>query len=137
MRELLLQANRLRSDRLIIDDVQTNDVFDVLATLASRRDGCIAGVHLGAESGQALGQLKTAAKLSNPAADGALTSLLSAAVHVLIQVERTEEGDPRLVAITEVTGTKGSGKSLSLNSQDLFIYEDGFEATGNKPSFSE
>ena len=131
MREVLRQANRLRCDRLVIDGARGSEVIDVLTTLAARGEGCLAGVHVSGTADSAVDQLRTLAHLDNHASDAVLTRLIASSMHLLVHVERAEDGECRITQITEIKGARGTGDTASLSMQDLFTYDNGFEATGS------
>jgi pilus assembly protein CpaF len=130
LRQVLQQANRLRCDRMVIDDVRGVEARDVLVTMASRRDGMLVGVH--ASSAQdALGHLELLARLESGSPSVAVRQLIAEAVHLLVQVSRLEDGTRRVTAITEVVGLSDG----QIETQDLYVWQDEFLSTGNEPRF--
>jgi Flp pilus assembly CpaF family ATPase len=89
------------------------------------------GVHCGPGVG-GVEALQGLAKLGTRADDQAVSSLVARAVHLVIEVERDEDGTRRVNRISEITGANGK----SVVTQELFVYDGSFTATGNKASFT-
>ena len=107
--ELVSRASQMNADRLVVDGVGGADTADVLSSLTAR-DGCIVGIKARGDALTALANL-TSIGVANPAAT---TGLITAAVHVVVQVERRAEGS-RVTSVVEVTGP---GTTSSLASYD-------------------
>jgi pilus assembly protein CpaF len=130
LRDLLAQAGRLRSDRLVVDDVRGPEALDVLTTLSGRREGCLVGLHAGG-SADALGHLRTLARIDHPSSDAALDALVASAVHVVVRLGRDADGDRRTLSVREVLGVGDDG----LDVVELYrLGADGYEVVG-APSF--
>jgi len=131
MRDLLKQAAWLRPDRLVIDDVQGEEAYEVLVTMAARRDGTLAGIHA-SSPGDALRHLQVIANLDGRStSQTAMTALIAEAVHMVVQVQLLADATRRVVAITEVVGASGE----TLQTQDVFVYDGAFVSTGAAPRF--
>jgi pilus assembly protein CpaF len=127
--DVVRQASRLRSDRLVVDDVHGDNAFDVLTEAASRGEGTFLGLHC-AGGEDPVAAVSLLARLGGRLTDATLGGLLSRAVHLLVQVARTDEGR-RITSINELS----SGNDGSLKSNSLFVYDGEFAATG-RPSFA-
>ena len=129
MREVLKQAGRLRSDRLIVDDVRGAEAYDVLTAMAARRSGNFFGFHT-LFNANPISSIRLLALLQKGVDENALIELISRVVHLVVQVARTDDGR-KVVAISELLGVK-SGK---IQVQKLFVYEGEFKSTGHAPRF--
>lgn len=126
-KEVLQQATRLRSDRLVVDDVRDGEAFDALTVLASRHEGCFLGVHAGSDA-PGLDSLRLLAQLHRSTGQDAVDALLARSIQVIVRVGHTDDG-LRVLSISEL------GKDDPSEAQDLFVYDGEFRATGKKPSF--
>lgn len=118
---LIRRATKLHSDRLIIDDVQGNDVGDALVAMAAREYGVMCGVHAPSDE--------------NPTAPielfaGSESELIGRCVHVVVQVA-LYEGIRRVTSISEVTGSS-EGRAVS---QVLFVFDGESFASSATASF--
>ncbi|MFW6049841.1 MAG: ATPase, T2SS/T4P/T4SS family [Myxococcota bacterium] len=129
LRELIQKATLLRADRLVIDDLRGAELLDALAALSARQGGGLLGVHAALEGGP-VDALRTLARLERQVPDATLHTLLARGAHLLVQVARTDDGRRRVVGISETVPTAGGTKT-----RDLFAYDGGFSATGQRPSF--
>ena len=119
-RAVLAQASKLRSDRLVVDDVRGEEAWDALATIASRRPGNFIGVHA-AQGRDAVDHVKRLARLSGKPADD-IGDLVAQAVGLLVQVECAPDGARRVTRISEIVGSQGD----EVQTQELFVYDGQF-----------
>jgi pilus assembly protein CpaF len=101
LRDVLREAERLRPDRLVIDDIRGAEAYDVLVTMAARRGRVLAGVHASSPD-DALRHLELLATLDGRAQVSGAHGLVRAAVHVVVQLASTGEGGWRVAAIEDV-----------------------------------
>jgi pilus assembly protein CpaF len=101
LRDVLREAERLRPDRLVIDDIRGAEAYDVLVTMAARRGRVLAGVHASSPD-DALRHLELLATLDGRAQSSGAHALVRAAVQVVVQLAATGEGGWRVAAIEDV-----------------------------------
>ncbi|MBX3246642.1 MAG: CpaF family protein, partial [Myxococcales bacterium] len=124
------QAARLRADHLLVDGVCDGNALDVFAALTAHGGGGFVGVHAtsATEAGHVLTHL---ARLAGRGAEPTIAALVADAVHVILQVEATDDG-PRVTSISEVDGAQGT----QIVARPLFISSGGaLVSTGAGPSF--
>ena len=143
-RQLLVNALRMRPDRIVVGEVRGEEALDMLQAMNTGHDGSLTTVHANSPR-DAVSRLEVMVSLAN--ANMQLVSIrqqVASAVHVLVQAARLSDGSRRVVNVTEVTGMEGDMVTL----QDIFVFEkrglsaDGkvlgrFAATGIRPKFSE
>lgn len=141
-RELVINALRMRPDRIILGEIRGEEALDMLQAMNTGHDGSITTVHANSPR-DAISRIETMALMGNVALpEKAIRGQIASAVHLLVQVSRMSDGSRRITHISEVTGV--SGEILSL--QDIFVFEksnvgqDGkvrgaFRATGITPKF--
>jgi pilus assembly protein CpaF len=143
-RQLLVNALRMRPDRIIVGEVRGEEALDMLQAMNTGHDGSLTTVHANSPR-DAISRLEVMVSLAN--ANMQMVSIrqqVASAVHVLVQASRLSDGTRRVVNITEVTGMEGDMVTL----QDIFVFErrgvsaEGkvmgrFSATGIRPKFSE
>jgi len=143
-RELVINALRMRPDRIILGEVSGEETLDMLQAMNTGHDGSITTIHSNTPR-DALARLETMAMMSEVRlAEKAVRAQIAAAVHVIIQVARQSDGSRRITHITELTGAFGDVVSM----QDIFLFErkglgpngevkGRFFATGVVPKFAE
>ena len=143
-RQLLINALRMRPDRIVVGEVRGEEALDMLQAMNTGHDGSLTTVHANSPR-DAISRLEVMVSLAN--ANMQMVSIrqqISSAVHVLVQAARLSDGSRRVVNITEVTGMEGDMVTL----QDIFVFEkrgvsaEGkvlgcFCATGIRPKFAE
>ncbi len=143
-RELLINALRMRPDRIIVGEVRGEEALDMLQAMNTGHDGSITTVHANSPR-DAIARIETMALMANlnlPA--NALRQQIAAAIHVIVQVSRMSDGTRRVTHISEITGT--SDQVISM--QDIFLFQKlgvapngkvkgRFCATGVVPKFAE
>lgn len=143
-RELVINALRMRPDRIVLGEVRGEETLDMLQAMNTGHDGSITTIHSNTPR-DALARLETMAMMSEVRlAEKAVRAQIAAAVHIIIQVARQSDGSRRVTHITELTGAFSDVVSM----QDIFLFEkkgltkDGkvkgrFYATGVVPKFAD
>jgi pilus assembly protein CpaF len=144
IRELVINALRMRPDRIIVGEVRGEEALDMLQAMNTGHDGSLATVHANSPR-DAVGRLEVMVGMANANMGvRAIRQQVASAVDMFVQVARFSDGTRRLTHVTEVTGMEGELVTL----QDLFTFrkegltEQGrvrgaFAATGIRPKFYE
>ncbi len=143
-RELLINALRMRPDRIIVGEVRGEEALDMLQAMNTGHDGSITTVHANTPR-DALARIETMSMMANlNLPQAALRAQIASAIQVIVQVSRMSDGSRRVTHVSEITGT--SDQIISM--QDIFRFEKRglgphgkvlgrFYATGIVPKFSE
>ena len=143
-RELVMNALRMRPDRIILGEVRGEEALDMLQAMNTGHDGSITTVHAN-NPRDAVSRIETMCMMGNVLLpDKAIRAQIASSIHLIVQVSRMSDGSRRITHISEITGT--SGEILSM--QDIFIFEKQglgangkvkgrFVATGIVPKFAE
>jgi pilus assembly protein CpaF len=143
-RDLVVNALRMRPDRIIVGEVRSDEALDMLQAMNTGHDGSLTTIHANSPR-DALYRLDTMvamATLNLP--ERAVRQQIASAVNLIIQVTRLSDGTRKVTAITEVTGMEAD----AITTQDIFVFDrtglrrDGkvcgrFRATGIRPRCSE
>ena len=143
-RELVINALRMRPDRIVLGEVRGEETLDMLQAMNTGHDGSITTIHANTPR-DALARLETMAMMGEVRLpEKAIKAQIASAVHLIIQTSRMSDGTRRVTHITELTGAYSDVISMS----DIFLFEkkgigpDGkvrgrFHATGVMPRFAE
>lgn len=143
-RELVINALRMRPDRIVLGEVRGEEALDMLQAMNTGHDGSITTIHAN-NPREAISRIETMAMMGNIALpEKAIRQQIAAAVHLIVQVSRMSDGTRRITHVSEITGT--SGEVISM--QDIFLFEKQglganakvrgrFYATGIVPKFAE
>lgn len=102
IRQLLRSALRLRPDRIVIGEVRGTEALDMIWALNTGHLGSLSTIHANSPE-EALWRLETLALADGGVAADAVRRQITAAIHVVVQVERSSQGR-RVAAIREMTG---------------------------------
>jgi pilus assembly protein CpaF len=143
-RELVINALRMRPDRIVVGEVRGEEALDMLQAMNTGHDGSITTVHANGPR-DALARIETMAMMANlNLPEKAVRQQIASAVQVIVQVSRMSDGSRRVTHISEIAGTVGDLVSM----QDIFLFEKRgvgpngkvigrFMATGIVPKFAE
>ena len=118
-RELVINALRMRPDRVILGEVRGEETLDMLQAMNTGHDGSITTIHSNTPR-DAIARMETMAMMGDiRMAEKAIRAQIAAAVHLIVQVSRMSDGTRRVTHITEITGAFEQVVSL----QDVFLFE--------------
>src|ERR1051325_6109783 len=143
-RELVINALRMRPDRIVIGEVRGGEALDMLQAMNTGHDGSLTTIHAN-NPRDAISRLETMslmAELNLP--DRAIRQQIASAVSLIVQVARLSDGSRRITQVSEVTGVNDDVMAM----QDIFVFErlgispnnrvlGRFRATGLRPTFDE
>jgi pilus assembly protein CpaF len=142
IRQLVINALRMRPDRIIVGEVRSEEALDMLQAMNTGHDGSLTTLHAN-NPRDGLGRLEVMVGMAN--ANMGVRSIraqIASAVDLFIQTSRFSDGTRRITHITEVVGMEQDIISL----QDIFLFEKTgvtesgrvvgrFRATGVRPKF--
>jgi pilus assembly protein CpaF len=143
-RQLLINALRMRPDRIIVGEVRGEEALDMLQAMNTGHDGSLTTIHANSPR-DALYRLDTMVAMANlNIPDRAVRQQIASAVNMLVQVSRMADGTRKVTAISEITGMEQDVITM----QDIFIFDrtglnrEGkvmgrFRATGVRPKCAE
>ncbi|MCZ6651994.1 MAG: CpaF family protein [Planctomycetota bacterium] len=142
-RELLINALRMRPDRIVIGECRGEEALDMLQAMNTGHDGSMTTIHANTPR-DVISRLEVMVTLGSNLPITAIRGQIASAVDLIIQCERLSDGARRVRSVTEVTTMEGDMVML----QDLFVFEklgvssEGkvlgrFAATGIRPRFYE
>jgi pilus assembly protein CpaF len=118
-RELVINALRMRPDRVVLGEVRGEETLDMLQAMNTGHDGSLTTIHSNTPR-DALARLETMAMMGEVRiAEKAIRAQIAAAVHIIVQVSRMSDGTRRITHITELTGSYSDVISM----QDIFLFE--------------
>ncbi len=126
-RDCLRNALRMRPDRIIVGETRGEEVIDMLQAMNTGHDGSMTTIHANSarDGVSRLENMVAMAGIEMPIK--AVRSQIAAAVNLIVQASRLQDGSRRMVSITEITGMEGDVISM----QEVFRYERlGMEPSG-------
>ena len=111
-------ALRMRPDRIVVGEVRGSEALDMLQAMNTGHDGSMSTVHANTPR-DALARLETMVLMTGyDLPMRAIREQIAAALDVVIQIERMNDGTRRIVAITEVQRMESDVITL----QDLYKF---------------
>ncbi len=118
-RDLVRNSLRMRPDRIIIGEVRSAEVLDMLQAMNTGHDGSMTTIHANSPR-DALTRLEAMIGMAGITLPEASTrQMISRAIHVIVQLNRGTDGQRRLMSISEVTGSEGP----TITMQEIFRFE--------------
>jgi pilus assembly protein CpaF len=118
IRDLVRNALRMRPDRIVVGEVRGPEALDMLQAMNTGHDGSLTTVHANTPR-DALARVETMVLMAGYDLPlRAIREQIAAAIDLVIQIERMNDGTRRIVAITEVQGMESEVVTL----QDLYTF---------------
>lgn len=143
-RELVINALRMRPDRIVVGEVRGEEALDMLQAMNTGHDGSLTTIHAN-NPRDGIGRMEVMVGMANANMGvRAIRQQIASAVDVFVQVSRMSDGTRRITHVTECVGMEGE----QVTTQDIFNFirtglsEDGrvlgrFQPTGVRPRFYE
>lgn len=126
IRDLVVNSLRMRPDRIIVGEVRSGEALDMLQAMNTGHDGSITTVHANTPR-DALSRLETMVLMAGmDLPSRAIREQMAAALDLIIQISRFNDGTRKITKITEVIGMENDTITL----QDIFKFDhEGFDET--------
>src|ERR1700728_3957832 len=144
IRDLVINALRMRPDRIIVGEVRSEEALDMLQAMNTGHDGSLTTIHSNTpRDGVARLEVMVGMANANMGVRSTRAQIVSA-VDLMVQVARFSDGTRKITYITELVGLEGEQATM----QDIFLFEKTglaengkvlgrFKATGVRPRFFE
>jgi pilus assembly protein CpaF len=137
IRELLRNTLRMRPDRILVGEVRSVEVIDMLQAMNTGHPGSMSTIHAN-DTKDALSRLEMMIGMSGYEFPiGVLRRYIASGIRLLVHIERFESGIRRVTRISEIAGVRDQRYRI----RDVFRFEEAddsdgsFAATGYVPSF--
>jgi pilus assembly protein CpaF len=128
IRDLVINALRMRPDRIILGEIRGSECFDLLAAMNTGHDGSMATLHSNSPR-ECLARMENMVMMSDiKVPKEAISRQIADSVDLIVQVKRLRDGSRRTTNITEVIGMEGD----VIVTQELFKFEYMDEAADGK-----
>ncbi len=143
-RHLVINCLRMRPDRIVVGEVRGVEAVDMLAAMNTGHDGSLTTIHANTPR-DALSRIENMFAMAGwnmPVKN--IRAQTASAIHIVIQLQRHEDGCRRVVSIQEINGMEGDVITMSelFHFQRRGVDKDGavigdYAATGIVPTFLE
>jgi pilus assembly protein CpaF len=143
IRQLVINALRMRPDRIIVGEARGGEALDMLQAMNTGHDGSMTTVHSNSPR-DTLRRIETMVLMAGMELPlKAIREQVASALDLVVHMERLRDGTRRVVQVSEVQGMEGD----SVIMQDIFEFEQSgitngrvvgsLKPTGLRPKFSE
>jgi pilus assembly protein CpaF len=126
-RALLINALRMRPDRIIVGEVRGAEAVDMLQAMNTGHEGSLTTIHANSPR-DALARIENMVGMAGfSLTPKAIRQQIASAITVIVQVSRLADGRRKLISIQEITGME----SETITLQEIFSYrQSGIDAEG-------
>jgi pilus assembly protein CpaF len=143
IRDLVINSLRMRPDRIVVGECRGGETLDMLQAMNTGHEGSMTTLHAN-NPREALSRLETMVLMAGmELPHRAIREQVSAAIDMIVQLERLRDGSRRVTSITEVQGMEGDVITMA----EIFKFDQtGFEngkvigrlrPTGIRPKFMD
>ncbi len=143
IRDLVINALRMRPDRIIVGEVRGGEALDMLQAMNTGHEGSMTTLHANSPR-DVLSRLETMVLMAGmDLPTRAIREQIASAVDLIVFQSRMRDGSRKVVAISEIAGMEGDVISMT----DLFVFEHGgyregkvhgrLRPTGLRPKFMD
>ena len=144
IRDLVINALRMRPERIIIGECRGKEALDMLQAMNTGHDGSLTTLHANTPR-DALSRLETMSMMAGlDLPVRVIREQIASAIDLIVQQTRLRDGKRKVTHITEVQGMEGDKIVL----QDVFLFEEkgvspeggvlgAMKPTGTRPKFYE
>lgn len=145
IRDLVVNALRMRPDRIIVGEVRSEETLDMLQAMNTGHDGSLTTIHANSPR-DSISRIETMVMMSGSELPSkAIRDQVASAINIIVQQARLKDGSRKITSISEIVGMEGD----VIRMQEIFTYDtDGemdssgkfkgqFKATGIVPKCVE
>ncbi len=119
IRDLVINALRMRPDRIIVGEVRGGEAFDMLQAMSTGHEGGMTTVHANS-SRDATNRIEAMVLLAGfDLPSRVIRQILAGAIDVLIHIERFSDGSRRITSVSEFVGIENE----TILMQEIFNFE--------------
>ena len=119
IRDLVRNSLRMRPDRIIVGEVRSVEVLDMIQAMNTGHDGSMTTIHANSADDAVTRLMTMLGMAGTKLSESMMVQMISRAVHIILYVNRFQDGSRRLAAIAEVNGVHGG----ELNLHTVYNYE--------------
>ena len=109
----------MRPDRIIIGEVRGAESFDMLQAMNTGHEGSLTTIHANSPRDAIIRIENMVLMAGFDLPIRAIREQITAALHLVIQLQRFPDGKRRVTHVTEITGREGDTVTM----QDLFVFK--------------
>ena len=127
IRDLVVNALRMRPDRIIVGEVRSDETLDMLQAMNTGHDGSLTTIHANSPR-DSISRIETMVMMSGSELPSkAIRDQVASAINLIVQVARLRDGSRKVISISEIVGMEGE----VIRMQEIFTYDTEGEMDAN------
>ena len=127
-RQLVVNALRMRPDRIVVGEVRGEEALDMLQAMNTGHDGSLTTVHANTPR-DALARIETMIAMgSTNLPERAMRQQMASAIQIVVQQTRLSDGSRRVTSVSEITGME----SDIITMQEIFLLREARSLAGRQ-----
>ena len=119
IRDLVVNALRMRPDRIIVGEVRSDETLDMLQAMNTGHDGSLTTIHANSPR-DSIARIETMVMMSGSELPSkAIRDQVASAINIIVQQARLRDGSRKIVSISEIVGMEGD----IIRMQDIFTFD--------------
>jgi pilus assembly protein CpaF len=119
IRDLVVNSLRMRPDRIVVGECRAGETLDMLQAMNTGHDGSMTTLHANSPR-DAIHRMETMVLMAGMDLPmRAIREQISSAIHVIVQLERMQDGTRKISRVCEITGMESDNITMS----DLFVFQ--------------
>lgn len=119
IRDLVVNALRMRPDRIIVGEVRSDETLDMLQAMNTGHDGSLTTIHANSPR-DSISRIETMVMMSGSELPSkAIRDQVASAINLIVQVARLRDGSRKITSVSEIVGMEGE----VIRMQDIFTYD--------------
>ncbi|MGN1123166.1 MAG: CpaF family protein [Eubacterium sp.] len=127
IRDLVVNALRMRPDRIIVGEVRSEETLDMLQAMNTGHDGSLTTIHANSPR-DSVSRIETMVMMSGSELPSkAIRDQVASAINLIVQQARLRDGSRKVTSISEIVGMEGD----IIKMQEIFSFETDGELDSN------
>ncbi len=127
IRDLVVNALRMRPDRIIVGEVRSEETLDMLQAMNTGHDGSLTTIHANSPR-DSISRIETMVMMSGSELPSkAIRDQVASAINIIVQQARLRDGSRKVTSISEIVGMEGD----VIRMQEIFSYDTSGEIDAN------
>ncbi len=127
IRDLVVNALRMRPDRIIVGEVRSEETLDMLQAMNTGHDGSITTIHANSPR-DSISRIETMVMMSGSELPSrAIREQVASAINIIVQQARMRDGTRKITSVSEIVGMEGD----VIRMQEIFKFETDGEMDAN------
>ena len=119
IRDLVVNALRMRPDRIIVGEVRSEETLDMLQAMNTGHDGSLTTIHANSPR-DSISRIETMVMMSGSELPSkAIRDQVASAINIIVQQARLRDGSRKITSISEIVGMEGD----IIRMQEIFSFD--------------